>query len=160
MRLLFMGTPQFAVPTLETLLASSHLVAAVFTQPDRPSGRGEKLSLPPVKQVAQEREVPTYQPEKLKTAEPVFREVGADAFVVVAYGKILPQWLLDIPKLGAYNLHASLLPKYRGAAPIHWAIANGETVTGVTTMKLDAGMDTGDLLLRKEVAIGADETDS
>jgi methionyl-tRNA formyltransferase len=158
MRLLFMGTPQFAVPTLETLLSSSHLVAAVFTQPDRPSGRGEKLSQPPVKQVAKERAVPTYQPEKLKTAEPVFREVGADAFVVVAYGKILPEWLLDIPKLGAYNLHASLLPKYRGAAPIHWAIANGETVTGVTTMKLDAGMDTGDLLLRKEVAIGADET--
>jgi methionyl-tRNA formyltransferase len=158
MRLLFMGTPQFAVPTLQTLLCSSHLVAAVFTQPDRPSGRGEKLSLPPVKQVARERQVPIYQPEKLRTAEAIFREIGADAFVVVAYGKILPQWLLDIPKFGAYNLHASLLPKYRGAAPVHWAIASGETITGVTTMKLDAGMDTGDLLLQKEVAIGTEET--
>jgi methionyl-tRNA formyltransferase len=160
MRLLFMGTPQFAVPTLQALLSSTHRVQAVFTQPDRPSGRGEQLSVPPVKQIALHQSLPVYQPEKLKAAEwePIFRKIGAEAFVVVAYGKILPTWLLAIPKLGAYNLHASLLPKYRGAAPIHWAIAHGETVTGVTTMKLDAGMDTGDLLLRTETEIRPEET--
>lgn len=160
MRLLFMGTPPFAVPTLKALLSSRHTVAAVFTQPDKPAGRGEKLSAPPVKQAALEHGVPVYQPEKLKAPEwqPVFTELKSDACVVVAYGKILPQWLLDLPRLGAYNVHASLLPKYRGAAPIHWAIANGETVTGVTTMKLDAGMDTGDLLLQKEIIIGPEDT--
>jgi methionyl-tRNA formyltransferase len=160
MRLLFMGTPQFAVPTLKALLSSRHPVIAIFTQPDKPAGRGERLTMPPVKQVALEHKISIYQPETLKAAgwEPIFRQIAAEAFVVVAYGKILRPWLLEIPRLGAYNLHASLLPKYRGAAPIHWAIANGETVTGVTTMKLDVGMDTGDMLLRTEVAIDPHET--
>ena len=160
MRLLFMGTPAFAVPALKALLSSHHTVAAVFTQPDKPSGRGEKLSAPPVKQLALEQGVSVYQPDKLKAPEwqPVFVELKADAFVVVAYGKILPQWLLDVPRLGAYNVHASLLPKYRGAAPIHWAIANGETRTGITTMKLDAGMDTGDMLLQHEITIEPEDT--
>jgi methionyl-tRNA formyltransferase len=162
MRLLFMGTPAFAVPTLKALLSSHHTVCAVFTQPDKPSGRGEKLSVPPVKELGQEQGVAVYQPEKLKAPEwqPVFAALKADAFVVVAYGKILPQWLLDLPRLGAYNVHASLLPKYRGAAPIHWAIANGESKTGITTMKLDAGMDTGDLLLHHEISIEPDDTSS
>jgi methionyl-tRNA formyltransferase len=160
MRLLFMGTPLFAVPTLKALLSSHHTVSAVFTQPDKPSGRGEKLSAPPVKLTALEHGVPVHQPAKLRAPEwqPVFAELKADAYVVVAYGKILPQWLLDLPRLGAYNVHASLLPKYRGAAPIHWAIANGETKTGITTMKLDAGMDTGDLLLQHEIPIEPEDT--
>ena len=160
MRLVFMGTPAFAVPTLKAVLSSHHIVCAVFTQPDKPSGRGEKLSVPPVKQLALENGVSIYQPDKLKLAEwqPVFAALKADAYVVVAYGKILPEWLLDLPRLGAYNVHASLLPKYRGAAPIHWAIANGETRTGITTMKLDAGMDTGDMLLQKEISIEAQDT--
>ena len=140
MHLLFMGTPAFAVPTLKALLSSHHTISAVFTQPDKPSGRGEKLSAPPVKLIALEQEIPVHQPEKLKTPEwqSVFAELKVDAYVVVAYGKILPQWLLDLPRLGAYNVHASLLPKYRGAAPIHWAIANGESKTGITTMKFFA----------------------
>ena len=160
MRLLFMGTPVFAVPTLKALLSSHHTVSAVFTQPDKPSGRGEKLSAPPVKQLALEQDVAVYQPEKLKAPEwqPVFAELNVDAYVVVAYGRILPQWLLDLPRLGAYNVHASLLPQYRGAAPIHWAIANGETKTGITTMKLDAGMDTGDMLLQHEIPIEPEDT--
>jgi len=160
MRLLFMGTPLFAVPTLKALLSSHHTVSAVFTQPDKPSGRGEKLAAPPVKLIALEQGIPVHQPEKLKTPEwqSVFGELKVDAYVVVAYGKILPQWLLDLPRLGAYNVHASLLPKYRGAAPIHWAIANGETKTGITTMKLDAGMDTGDLLLQHEIPIKPEDT--
>ena len=160
MRLVFMGTPAFAVPTLRALLSSHHTVAAVFTQPDKPSGRGEKLSAPPVKQLAVEQDVSVLQPDKLKAPEwqPIFAGLNADAYVVVAYGKILPQWLLDLPRLGAYNVHASLLPKYRGAAPIHWAIANGETRTGITTMKLDAGMDTGDMLLQHEITIEPEDT--
>ena len=160
MRLLFMGTPLFAVPTLKALLSSHHTVSAVFTQPDKPSGRGEKLSAPPVKLIALEQGIPVHQPEKLKAPEwqSVFAELKVDAYVVVAYGKILPQWLLDLPRLGAYNVHASLLPKYRGAAPIQWAIANGETKTGITTMKLDAGMDTGDLLLQHEIPIEPEDT--
>jgi methionyl-tRNA formyltransferase len=155
-----MGTPAFAVPTLKALLSSHHTVSAIFTQSDKPSGRGEKLSSPPVKQLAVEQGVIVHQPKKLKAAEwqSVFAELNAEAYVVVAYGKILPQWLLDLPRQGAYNVHASLLPKYRGAAPIHWAIANGETSTGITTMKLDAGMDTGDMLLQKEFPICAEDT--
>jgi methionyl-tRNA formyltransferase len=162
MRLLFMGTPQFAVPTLNALLLSRHRIDAVFTQPDKPAGRGERLSRPPVKLVALERGIPVHQPEKLNATEwrPRFATLNPDACVVVAYGKILPQWLLEIPRLGAYNVHASLLPKYRGAAPIPWAIANGETVTGVTTMKLDAGMDTGDTLLQRAIEIVPTDTSS
>lgn len=155
MRLLFMGTPLFAVPALKSLLSSHHTVDAVFTQPDKPSGRGERLSLSPVKQVALANGIAVCQPEKLRAVDwqPRLLELSPEACVVVAYGKILPQWLLDIPRLGAYNVHASLLPKYRGAAPIHWAVANGEAVTGVTTMKLDAGMDTGAILLQKQIEI-------
>jgi methionyl-tRNA formyltransferase len=155
-----MGTPAFAVPTLKALLSSHHTVSAVFTQPDKPSGRGEKLSSPPVKLVALEHGIPVHAPQKLRAPEwqPIFAELNADAYVVVAYGKILPQWLLDLPRLGAYNVHASLLPKYRGAAPIHWVLANGETSTGVTTMKLDAGMDTGDLLLQQGIPIDPADT--
>ena len=160
MRLAFMGTPEFAVPTLQALLASQHSLQAVFTQPDRPSGRGEQLVPPLVKQLALKEEIPVFQPEVLKQSEweSVFRDLSVDAFVVVAYGKILRPWLLEIPKWGAYNVHASLLPKYRGAAPIAWAIANGESVTGITTMKLDAGLDTGDILLQKAVQIEATDT--
>lgn len=162
MRLLFMGTPAFAVPTLKALLSSRHAVSAVCTQPDKPSGRGEKVSSSPVKLLALERGIAVHQPAKLKEIEwrPVFAELNADAFVVVAYGKILPQWLLDLPRWGAYNGHASLLPKYRGAAPIHWAIANGEAKTGITTMKLDAGLDTGDMLLQREICIEPEDTSS
>jgi methionyl-tRNA formyltransferase len=158
MRLLFMGTPQFAVPTLEVLFSSSHEIAAVFTQPDRPSGRGERLSAPPIKQIARKHGVPVFQPDKLKTENSRFDSLRPDAIIVVAYGKILPSWLFELPRYGAINLHASLLPKYRGAAPISWAVANGESVTGVTTMRIDAGLDTGDILLQEEIAIGSHDT--
>lgn len=160
MRLVFMGTPAFAVPTLEALLSSSHQVVAVFSQPDKPAGRGGKLSLPPTKQLAQRHQLPVYQPLKLHKEEwePIFRALLPDALVVVAYGKILPVWLIDLAPLGAFNLHSSLLPKYRGAAPINWAIANGETMTGVSTMQIDAGMDTGDILLQHAVEIASTTT--
>lgn len=159
MRLVFMGTPQFAIPSLRKLLSSFHRVEAVLTQPDRPSGRGNTVGMPPVKQVALEFRLPLYQPDKLK--EGVWRDIlqrlDADAYVVVAYGKILPEWFIGLPRLGAINLHASLLPKYRGAAPINWAIVRGETITGVTTMKIDSGLDTGDILLQVPVQIGPGE---
>src|SRR5439155_18144502 len=160
MRLLFMGTPQFAVPTLKRFLSSPHSVIAVFTQSDKPAGRGQKLSAPPVKRLASEHEIPVYQPEKLKAEawQRTIQTMAVDAIVVVAYGKILPSWLFTLPLYGAINLHASLLPKYRGAAPIHWAIAEGEITTGVTTMKIDAGLDTGDILLQEKVDIGSDDT--
>ena len=159
MRLLFMGTPGFAVPTLRRLLSSRHRVSGVFTQPDRPAGRGRKLAAGPVKQLALHRRLPVYQPERLAPEEwkPLV-ETTADALVVVAYGKILPRWLFTLPPFGAINVHASLLPRYRGAAPIPWAIVRGETRTGVTTMRIDRGMDTGDLLLQSAVEIGAQET--
>ena len=129
MRLVFMGTPAFAVPTLERAAAAGHSIAAVFTQPDRPAGRGGKLSAPPVKQAALALGIPVHQPAKIRTAEvhDLLRSFGADAFVVVGYGKIIPESIIAIPPLGIINVHASLLPKYRGAAPIQWAIANGET---------------------------------
>ena len=159
MRLLFMGTPGFAVPTLRKLLSSRHEVSGVFTQPDRPSGRGRKLAAGPVKQLALDSGLPVYQPDRLAPEEwKTLVESAADALVVVAYGKILPPWLFTLPPFGAINVHASLLPRYRGAAPIPWAIARGETRTGVTTMKIDRGMDTGDLLLHKGVEIGEEET--
>jgi methionyl-tRNA formyltransferase len=153
-----MGTPEFAVPSLERL-ASEHEVAAVFTQPDRPSGRGQKLSAPPVKQAAVALGLPVHQPLKIRTPEvfDLLQAIAADAIVVVGYGKIIPQSIIDLPRLGVINLHASLLPKYRGAAPINWAIVRGETRTGVTTMKIDAGLDTGDMLLREEIAITPDD---
>ena len=159
MRLLFMGTPSFAVPTLEKLLSSRHRVSGVFTQPDRPSGRGRRITPCPIKQVALHRGLPVYQPDRLASEEwRVLVETTADALVVVAYGKILPPWLFTLPPFGAVNVHASLLPRYRGAAPIPWAIVRGETRTGVTTMRIDRGMDTGDLLLQKAATIGPEET--
>ena len=158
MRLLFMGTPGFAVPTLRKLLSSRHEVSGVFTQPDRPSGRGRKLAICPVKQLALLSGLPVHQPERLAPEEwKVLVESTADVLVVVAYGKILPPWFFSLPPFGAINVHASLLPRYRGAAPIPWAIVRGETRTGVTTMRIDRGMDTGDVLLQKAVEIGDEE---
>ncbi len=159
MRLLFMGTPGFAVPTLRKLLSGRHQVGGVFTQPDRPSGRGRQLAIGPVKQLALQSGLPVHQPERLAPEEwKVLVETTADVLVVVAYGKILPPWLFSLPPHGAINVHASLLPCYRGAAPVSWAIVRGETHTGVTTMRIDRGMDTGDLLLQKAVEIGPEET--
>ncbi|MGH9947401.1 MAG: methionyl-tRNA formyltransferase, partial [Pyrinomonadaceae bacterium] len=149
MRIVFMGTPRAAVPTLERLLADGHEVVSVYTQPDRPSGRGNKIVFSPVKQFALDHGISILQPTKIKTPEALeeFLSMNADAAVVVAYGRILPEGFLNAVPYGAINVHFSLLPKYRGAAPVNWAIANGETVTGVTTMKMDAGLDTGDILL-------------
>ncbi|MEW5975880.1 MAG: methionyl-tRNA formyltransferase [Acidobacteriota bacterium] len=160
MRLAFMGTPQFAIPALQRLLSSTHQVTAVITQPDRPAGRGEPTTLPPVKRLAQEAGIPVHQPERLLADQyqAVFEQLEIDAWVVVAYGKILPDWLINLPRFGALNIHASLLPKYRGAAPVHWAIANGETHTGITIMQIDSGMDTGPVLLQEKVAIRPDES--
>jgi methionyl-tRNA formyltransferase len=162
MKLIFMGTPAFAVPSLRNLLAAGHRIEGVFTQPDKPVGRKQFITPPPVKVFALERGLTVYQPNKIKTAEaraqfePLLQQV--DAGVVAAYGRILPAWMLDAPRLGCINLHSSLLPKYRGAAPINWAIAQGETVTGVTIMQMDVGLDTGPMLLKGSLAIGADET--
>src|SRR5271156_1231894 len=159
MVLIFLGTPAFAVPTLERIVAAGHRVSAVFTQPDRPKGRGGQLSASPVKEAALRLGLPVHQPERIRHAEVVeqLRQLNPDAMIVVGYGQIIPQAIIDIPKLGIINVHASLLPKYRGAAPIQWAIANGEARTGVTTMRIDAGLDTGDMLLKWETEIGAEE---
>jgi methionyl-tRNA formyltransferase len=159
--LVFCGTPRFAVPTLETLVHSGFALRLVVTQPDRPSGRGLTLSASPVKQSALELGLPIVQPESIKNNGEFRAQLTAvkpDAIVVVGYGRILPQWMIDLPRLGNINLHASLLPKYRGAAPIQWAIARGEEVTGVTTMRIDAGLDTGDILLQKEIPINPEDT--
>lgn len=156
-----MGTPEFAVPSLAGLLGDGHDIAAVFTQPDKPAGRGKQMHTPPVKSFALEHGIPVHQPAKIKTNEEVralFEQTAPDCCVVAAYGKILPEWLLAIPKLGCINVHASLLPSYRGAAPINWAIAIGESETGVTIMQMDAGMDTGAMLAKRAIAIGAEET--
>ncbi|MGA2037913.1 MAG: methionyl-tRNA formyltransferase [Bryobacteraceae bacterium] len=160
MRLVFLGTPAFAVPTLERLVERGHQVLAAVTQPDRPKGRGQTLAPPPVKEAALRLGMPVYQPERVKRPEAVdhLRSLAPEAMVVVGYGQIIPQSVIDIPPLGILNVHASLLPKYRGAGPIQWAIVNGETVTGVTIMRIDAGLDTGPMLLKAETAIGADET--
>ena len=159
MKIVFMGTPQAAVPSLEGLLADGHDVVAVYTQPDRPSGRGNKVVFSPVKQFAIDRRIPVLQPTKIRTPEALaeFTAFAADVAVVVAYGRILPEGFLNAFPEGAINVHFSLLPKYRGAAPVNWAIVNGETTTGVTTMKMDAGLDTGDILLQRETEIGPDE---
>ena len=159
-RVLFLGTPEFAVPTLKRLVAEGHEVAAVFTQPDRPQGRGQKLAMPPVKKAAQELGLPVYQPERVRRPEVVeqLRALAPEAMVVVGYGQIIPRTILDIPPRGIINVHASLLPKYRGAAPIQWAIARGETHTGMTTMKINEGLDTGDILLKRETEIEEEET--
>jgi methionyl-tRNA formyltransferase len=161
LRLVFCGTPEFAVPTLEAVIAVGHEVALVVTQPDRAAGRGMEMNAPPVKRAAIAHGIPVVQPEKIKNnAE--FRArleaVRPDAILVVAYGRIIPQWMLDLPRLGCINLHGSLLPKYRGAAPIQWAVANGEKLTGVTTMRLDEGLDTGPMLLAEVQWIAPEET--
>jgi len=160
MRLVFLGTPTFAVPTLERMVEAGHDVLAVVTQPDRPKGRGQQLAASPVKEAAARFGLPVYQPERVRRPEAVehLRELAPEAMVVVGYGQIIPQAVIDIPPLGIINVHASLLPKYRGAGPIQWAILNGETRTGVTTMRINAGLDTGDMLLKDETAIGPDET--
>lgn len=159
MKIVFMGTPLAAVPSLENLLDDGHEVVAVWTQPDRPKGRGNKLAMPPVKEFALENDLEVFQPTKIKTAESIelFKSHQADVVVVVAYGRILPETYLNAFPKGAINVHFSLLPKYRGAAPVNWAVVNGETKTGVTTMKMDAGLDTGDILLQSETAIDAEE---
>ena len=161
MRILFCGTPQFAVPTLKHLLAEPGFhIEAVVTQPDRPRGRGQEVSYSAVKETALSANLRVFQPEKIRTpeSEQFLREAAPDVIMIIAYGQIIPARLLSIPRLGWINLHASLLPKYRGAAPIQWAIANGETTTGVTSMRIDAGMDTGDILLQRETPIAPAET--
>jgi methionyl-tRNA formyltransferase len=161
MRIVFCGTPQFAVPTLEFLLAQPDFeIVGVITQPDRPRGRGHEVSFSRVKETALAAKLAVHQPEKIRMPEneELLRELAPACIVIIAYGQIIPARLLNIPKLGWINLHASLLPKYRGAAPINWAIVNGETGTGVTTMRIDAGMDTGEMLLQREIEIGANET--
>src|ERR1700734_635514 len=161
MKLVFCGMPEFAVPTLEAVIAAGHEVALVVTQPDRAAGRGMELHVPPVKQAALKHGLAVVQPEKIKN-NVEFRtrleEIRPDAILVVAYGRIIPKWMLELAPFGNINLHGSLLPKYRGAAPIQWAVANGEVVTGVTTMRLDAGLDTGDMLLAQVCPIGQEET--
>jgi len=161
MRIVFCGTPQFAVPSLKYLLTLSDFeIVSVYTQPDRPRGRGQEISFSAVKEVAMAAGLDVQQPAKVRApeVEEHLRGLAPDAIVIIAYGQIIPARLLPIPRLGWINLHASLLPKYRGAAPIQWAIASGETATGNTTMRIDAGMDTGEVLLREELRIGADET--
>jgi methionyl-tRNA formyltransferase len=159
MTLVFLGTPSFAVPTLERIVQAGHRVLAVFTQPDRPKGRGGELAASPVKESALRFSLPVYQPERIRRPEAVeqLKKIEPDAMVVVGYGQIIPQSIIDIPRHGIINVHASLLPKYRGAAPIQWAIANGESNTGVTTMRIDAGLDTGDMLMKWETSIGPEE---
>ncbi len=160
MRIIFMGTPNFAVPCLEKLLKSEDEVVAVFTQPDKKVGRKQTLTPPPVKELAQSGGIPVYQPTSLRSDEAVewVASLRPDLIVVVAYGKILPKAILELPSLGCVNVHGSLLPKYRGAAPIQWSVINGEAVTGVTTMYMDEGLDTGDIILKAETPVGRDET--
>jgi len=160
MRIIFLGTPAFAIPTLEAIVKAGHEVPLAVTQPDRPRGRGQELSPPPVKQAAIRLRIQLYQPERIRTPEAQARlaELKPEIMVVVGYGQIIPQAVIDIPARGIVNVHASLLPRYRGAAPIQWAIISGETRTGVTTMQINAGLDTGDILLRAGTEIGPDET--
>jgi methionyl-tRNA formyltransferase len=161
MKLVFCGTPEFAVLTLQALIDAGHEIPLVLTQPDRPAGRKQELQIPAVKQLALSLNLPVLQPERLKTnsdLRALLEQISPDAIIVVAYGRIIPQWMLDLPRYGNINVHGSLLPKYRGAAPIQWAVANGETETGVTTMLLDAGLDTGNTLLSHSLPIGSDST--
>ncbi|MBR0084978.1 MAG: methionyl-tRNA formyltransferase [Lachnospiraceae bacterium] len=160
MRILFMGTPDFSVPVLTGMIEEGYDVVGVVTQPDKPKGRGKGLSMPPVKEVAIAHDIPVYQPKRVR--DPAFievlKEIAPDLIVVVAFGQILSKAVLDVPRLGCINVHASLLPKYRGAAPIQWAVINGEKETGVTTMMMDEGLDTGDMLLSAKVELAPDET--
>lgn len=160
MRIVFMGTPDFAVPSLDALVAAGHELLAVVAQPDRPSGRGQKLQSPPTIQRARELGLPTRQPKAIHSGpfRDWFASTGADVAVVVAYGRILKPWHLQAPRLGCINVHASLLPRYRGAAPVHWAVLNGDQETGVCTMRMAEGLDTGDILLCRETPIGPEET--
>ena len=161
MKIIFMGTPDFAKESLEQVYKANHEILAVVTNPDRPKGRGMKMIPTPVKEFAQENNIKVYQPEKIKKNVEFIEEIKKmrpDVICVVAYGKILPKEILEIPKYGCINVHASLLPKYRGAAPIQWAVINGEKETGITTMYMDIGMDTGDMILKEKVEIGEDET--
>ena len=160
MRVIFMGTPDFSVGTLEALIAAGHEVCLAVTQPDKPKGRGGKMQYTPVKEKALFYNIPVYQPKKVRDPECVeeLRKYNADVMVVVAFGQILPKEILEMTPYGCINVHASLLPKYRGAAPIQWAIIEGEEVTGVTTMQMDEGLDTGDMILKTEVPVAADET--
>jgi methionyl-tRNA formyltransferase len=161
MKLVFCGTPMFAVPCLERVVNAGHEVTLVVTQPDRPQGRGMTLTPPPVKQFAIKLGLPVIQPERIKTNQEFRDQISAqqaDAIIVVGYGRIIPPWMLQLPQHGNINVHGSLLPKYRGAAPIQWAIARGETVTGVTTMRIDEGLDTGDMLMQREMDILPDDT--
>lgn len=161
MKIVFMGTPDFAEKSLEAIYNSGHEILAVVTNPDRPKGRGMKMVYSPVKEFAVSKNLKIYQPEKVRNNVEFIEEIKAlqpDVICVVAYGKILPKEILDIPRLGCINVHGSLLPKYRGAAPIQWAVINGEKITGITTMYMDVGMDTGDMILKEEVNIGEDET--
>ncbi len=163
MKLVFCGTPSFAVPTFNAVLRAGHEIVLAATQPDRPSGRGLQKLAPPVKEAAVAAGIPVVQPEKIKN-NTEFRTrleaIAPDAILVVAYGRLIPKWMLDLPRFGNLNLHGSLLPRYRGAAPIQWAVAKGEPVTGVTTMRLDEGLDTGDMLMQREMAIAPDQTAS
>ncbi|MCI9192393.1 MAG: methionyl-tRNA formyltransferase [Acutalibacter muris] len=160
MRVIFMGTPDFAVPSLQALLDRGDDICAVFTQPDKPKGRGHKLQPPPVKELALRHSLPVLQPDTLRdeAVQESIAELEPDAIIVVAYGKLLPPKVLSVPRLGCINVHGSLLPKYRGAAPIQWAVINGEKATGVTTMFMAEGMDTGDMLLKSETEVGPEET--
>lgn len=155
MKIIFMGTPEFAVPCLQKIIDEGHEVLAVVTQPDKPKGRGKKLSMPPVKELALKHDIDVYQPIKAREESFVnkLKEMIPDLIVVVAFGQILPKSILDIPKFGCVNVHASLLPKYRGAAPLNWVIINGEEKTGVTTMYMDVGLDTGDMILKSEIPL-------
>ena len=160
MRVIFMGTPDFAVPSLQALLDRGDDICAVFTQPDKPKGRGHKLQPPPVKELALRHSLPVLQPDTLRdeAVQESIAELEPDAIIVVAYGKLLPSKVLSVPRLGCINVHGSLLPKYRGAAPIQWAVINGEKTAGVTTMFMAEGMDTGDMLLKSETEVGPEET--
>ena len=160
MRIVFMGTPDFSVGTLEAIIQAGHQVVGVFTQPDKPKGRGKALQMTPVKEAALAHGLPVYQPVKIREPEniEILKELNPDVIVVVAFGQIIPQQILDLPKFGCINVHASLLPKYRGAAPIQWAVIDGEETSGVTIMQMDAGLDTGDMLLKGEIPLDPQET--
>jgi methionyl-tRNA formyltransferase len=161
MRLIFCGTPRFAVPTLAALIGAGHEIALAVTQPDRPVGRTQELAAPPVKQIALAAGIPLTQPDKIRNNSEFraqLESIAPDAIVVVAYGRIIPPWMLGLPRLGCINLHASLLPRYRGAAPIQWAVAMGEEITGNTTMLLEEGLDTGPILMQQALIVRPDQT--
>lgn len=160
MRVIFMGTPDFAVNTLEEIIKAGHEVVLVVTQPDKPKGRGNAMQFPPVKECALSHDLTVFQPAKVREDASVeyIRSFAPDIIIVAAFGQILPKSILDLPKYGCVNVHASLLPKYRGAAPIQWAVINGDEITGVTTMRMDVGLDTGDMIAKKQVRLAADET--